>query len=171
LFDGASGVLIETLPNPAQAAFDHFGAALAAGAPGLLIGAPGPSRVYVFAPTLAGAVTTAAIRVVAPAATARCGNGIVEPGKACDDGNGIDTDDCRNDCSGSYCCTFDPLAASRCDDGDACTEDVLDPVKGCLHVNTGACCTQDTACAGGETCSLCAGCFLYPWDCCPSPDR
>jgi cysteine-rich repeat protein len=28
-----------------------------------------------------------------------CGNGIVEPGEVCDDGNDVDTDSCHNDCT------------------------------------------------------------------------
>jgi hypothetical protein len=125
----------------------------------------------VFSPVSSAGVRSESIRAVGPTSGARCGNGIVEAGEACDDGNGVDTDDCRNDCSGSYCCTFDPLAASRCDDGDPCTDDVLDLSAGCVHSNNGTCCPEEPACAGDQTCSLCAGCFLYPWDCCPRRDR
>jgi cysteine-rich repeat protein len=171
LFDAATGVLLETLPNPAQARFDHFGASLAAGVPGLLIGAPGPSRIYVFAPAAGAIVRSGRVRAAVSTPGPRCGNGIVEEGEACDDGNAVDTDDCRNDCSGSYCCAFDPLAGSRCDDGDPCTNDVLDSTVGCRHIDNGTCCPEQPACAGDQTCSLCAGCFLYPWDCCARQQR
>jgi cysteine-rich repeat protein len=32
-----------------------------------------------------------------------CGNGIVDPGEECDDGNNVNTDDCRNDCVVNRC--------------------------------------------------------------------
>src|SRR5439155_9053664 len=96
LFDGGTGALLQTFPNPAQGAFDHFGFAVAAGPSSLLVGAPGPSRVYVFRPTgQASALRGETIRTAARGP--RCGNGIVEPGEECDDGNAVDTDDCRND--------------------------------------------------------------------------
>src|SRR5439155_1175611 len=108
LFSGGTGALLQTFPNPAQGAFDHFGFALAAGPSGLLVGAPGPSRVYVFRPTgQASALRAETIRTAARGP--RCGNGIVEPGEECDDGNAVDTDDCRNDCTRPICCTLDPL--------------------------------------------------------------
>jgi hypothetical protein len=69
---------------------------------------------------------------------ARCGNGVIntpgegrEGGEECDDGNGIDHDACRNDCTRAYC--GDGMLRTdqnleTCDDGndvddDACTTD------------------------------------------------
>src|SRR5581483_2287784 len=46
--------------------------------------------------------------------TVFCGNGILDPGEDCDDGNTRDGDCC------SSTCTFEP-AGSACDDGNACT--------------------------------------------------
>ena len=165
LFDGGTGALLQTFPNPAQGAFDHFGSAVAAGSSGLLVGAPGPSRVYVFrqAAQASSALRAEAIR---PAARGpRCGNGIVEPGEECDDGNAVDTDDCRNDCTRPLCCTLDPLQQERCDDNDPCTDDSLDPTAGCIHVRNGRCCQRDTDCGSGA-CRVCDACFLYQWACC-----
>jgi len=165
LFDGGTGALLQALLNPAQGAFDHFGSAVAIGAPGLLVGAPGTSRVYVFRP-IAQAPSALHPATIEPAAGApRCGDGIVEPGEACDDGNSVDTDDCRNDCSGPFCCTLDPLQQVRCDDNDPCTDDSLDAVAGCIHVPNGRCCQSDADCGSGM-CRVCDGCFLYPWACC-----
>src|SRR5262249_24772878 len=161
--------LRETFPNPAAGAFDHFGFSVAAGPLGLLVGAPGPSRVYLFrSPN--GAATAqaapAAIRATPLAAAGgRRGGGVAQPRGARDDGNTVDLDDCRSDCSRPVCCTLDPLAATRCDDGNPCTDDLLDPVNGCVHVANAGCCTNDSACAGG-TCRICVGCFLHRWDCC-----
>src|SRR5262249_37805981 len=128
LFDGRTGALMQAFLNPAQGAFDHFGSAVAAGPPGLLVGAPGPSPRYVF-PPIARASSAPRPATIEPAVDVpRCGDGIVEPGEVCDDGNTVDTDDCRNDCSGPFCCTLDPLQQVRCDDNDPCTDDSLDPV-------------------------------------------
>jgi len=35
-----------------------------------------------------------------------CGNGIVDPGEVCDDGNGIGGDGCENNCTASTACSF-----------------------------------------------------------------
>src|SRR5205807_8922242 len=88
LFDGASGALLQTFSNPAQGRFDHFGFALAAGPAGILIAAPGPSHLHLFRATEAASAPAGAAPV--------CGNGTIEPGEACDDGNTVDTDDWRN---------------------------------------------------------------------------
>src|SRR5437763_503054 len=161
LFDGGTGALLQTFPNPAQGAFDHFGFALAAGPSGLLVGAPGPSRVYVFRPAGQASAALRAETIRPAARVPRCGNGIVEPGEECDDGNAVDTDDCRNNCTRPICCTLDPLQQERCDDNDPCTDDSLDPATGCIHAPNGRCCEVDTDCGSG-TCRVCAGCFLLP---------
>jgi cysteine-rich repeat protein len=43
-----------------------------------------------------------------------CGDGVVQPGEECDDGNGIDDDDCRNDCTIPVC------GDGILDDGETC---------------------------------------------------
>ena len=170
LFDPATGALLQTFQNPAQGAFDRFGSSVAPGPSGLLIGAPGPGRVYVYTGVVSTslAVTNARGSTAAAATSGpRCGDGHVEGNEQCDDGNDIDTDDCRNDCTLQPCCVIDPLAANRCDDFDPCTDDSFDATTGtCLNVDNGQCCTSDAACAGDSACRLCAGCSLYPWDCC-----
>jgi cysteine-rich repeat protein len=170
VFEASTGQLLQTFRNPPQTSFDHFGSAVAANAAGILIGSAGSSRVYLFAPIVpsAGFLLRAAAPLVA-LATSDCGNGLVEPGEACDDGNAIDTDDCRNDCTPGLCCTLDALADAgpRCDDGDPCTTDILDPVAGCRYESSGApgCCQSDADCDSGQ-CRVCVGCFIYHWDCC-----
>ena len=56
-----------------------------------------------------------------------CGDGIVDPGEACDDGNINDDDECRNDCTQAIC--GDGLirdGIEECDDGNE------DKTDGCL---------------------------------------
>jgi cysteine-rich repeat protein len=65
-----------------------------------------------------GAATTATVRAAAPSPTPtevfeefRCGNGIREPGEACDDGNTFGGDGCSEDCSPETLVTssFEPV--------------------------------------------------------------
>jgi cysteine-rich repeat protein len=80
-----------------------------------------------------------------------CGDGIVEPGESCDDGNTADGDCCSSGCalegvglacSDSNACSQEdacdgagrcvPGATMVCDDGDPCTDDPeCDPTVGC----------------------------------------
>jgi cysteine-rich repeat protein len=175
LFDGLTGDLRQALLNPVQGEFDHFGFAVSASSAGLLIGAPGPSRAYMFRPAAAGApvaVVQAASFAIRPrlvpqgATSETCGNGVIDAGEECDDKNNIDTDDCRSDCTHPICCTLDPLPRSRrCNDGNQCTDDVFDPSVGCMHVPNDTCCARDDDCDGGK-CRVCFGCALFPYDCC-----
>ncbi|MSP63502.1 MAG: DUF4215 domain-containing protein [Myxococcales bacterium] len=76
----------------------------------------------------------------------RCGNGILEPGEACDDANAIDTDACRNGCVKARCGDgVLHLGVEFCDDGNTtdgdackgncgpprCGDGVLDAGEGC----------------------------------------
>ncbi len=166
LFDPNDGSPKQAFENPERGAFDRFGTALSTAPSGLMISAPGPGRVFVYRSIAAGGL---AVRNAVSATTqaARCGNGVREGAEQCDDGNDIDTDDCSNACV-PRCCVIDPLAASRCNDYDPCTDDSVDPVSGaCVNTNNGQCCTSDASCAGQDNvCRLCAGCSLFAWDCC-----
>ena len=170
LFDTATGQLLQTFRNPPQGSFDNFGFAIAASSSGILVGSPGPSRVYHF-DAIGG--SSAGLRVAAArvpfAVSGQCGNGLVEPGEDCDDGNDIETDDCRNDCTVGLCCTLDVVAdgVARCDDGNPCTNDILDSDVGCRYEPKAAagCCASDADCPSGQ-CRFCVGCNIYRWDCC-----
>jgi cysteine-rich repeat protein len=174
LVDPFTHATSQRFDNPVQGAFDRFGSSVASGPSGPIIGAPGPNRVYVYGPNTGSGTTSLAVRnafgATADASVAsgpRCGDGNVDPGEQCDDGNNIDTDDCRNDCTLQPCCVIDPLAADRCNDFDPCTDDSIDANTGlCVNVDNGQCCTSDSSCAGDSACRLCAGCSLFPWDCC-----
>jgi len=175
LFDPRTCARVWTFPHPdAPLGGERFGASVSAGPSGPVIGAPGVGKVYVYmrtAPQGIAAVLSMVRDALVPSAVAAgplCGNGVVDAGEVCDDGNAVDTDDCRNDCGGGFCCVIDPLAAQRCNDFDPCTTDSLDPATNrCVNVDNGTCCTSDDSCAGQEgICRICAGCSLFPWDCC-----
>ena len=75
-----------------------------------------------------------------------CGNGVVESGEECDDGN-ISGGDC---CSPS--CQFDSLGTPCPSDSDVCTTDQCDGAGSCQHVFNSAPCgsvCQPAACAAG----------------------
>lgn len=85
---------------------------------------------------------------------AGCGNGVLDAGEACDDGNTMDGDGCDSDCT--YSCEADadcddlsvctgaetcdvashvcvPGTDLECDDGSPCTRNECDPVMGCVY--------------------------------------
>jgi cysteine-rich repeat protein len=66
--------------------------------------------------------------------TSTCGNGVVEIGEDCDDGNLLD-----NDCCSANCRVFE--VSPSCDDGNACTQDVCSNDGFCLNqaVPTNSC--------------------------------
>ncbi len=105
------------------------------------------------------------------AAPTQCGNGILEPGEACDDGNILDGDCCSaictfevagsacadgNACNGDETCngsgTCDPGLLLNCDDANVCTDDVCDPAIGCVNTNNMVACDDFDACTVGDTC-------------------
>ncbi len=99
-----------------------------------------------------------------------CIPGSVQP---CDDGNPCTLDDCdavtgcthkaaTAACSDDNVCTVDdacqngackPGAAKNCADGNACTDDVCDPLVGCQKVDNAASCSDGSVCTGGDVCA------------------
>ena len=68
----------------------------------------------------------------------------------CDDGDKCTVKDaCLN---GS--CAGKPLATTACSDGNSCTDDSCDKVKGCVSVHNTASCEDGYACSSGDTCKL-----------------
>jgi cysteine-rich repeat protein len=120
-----------------------------------------------------------------------CGNGALETGEACDDGNTTNTDACTNACAAARCGdAIVRTGVEACDDGnttntDACTNACAAARCGDAIVRTGveACddgnttntdaCTNacsvpacgDTICSASESCSSCAS------DCGPCAGR
>jgi cysteine-rich repeat protein len=132
-----------------------------------------PRDVYVGTPTGVFHLTAAP----------QCGNGALEEGEQCDDGNTADGDCCTSTCQfeaaaspcsdGSVCTTDDACdgagacvggAALPCDDSNACTNDTCDSVTGCGHTDNsdpcddGNACTSNDSCSGGECRGLTVSC-------------
>ncbi len=76
-----------------------------------------------------------------------CGNGVLEPGETCDDGNDADGDCCSSSCQ------LD-LAATPCtSDGNVCTENVCNAQGDCVAVANDAACDDGVVCNGTDTCA------------------
>lgn len=74
-----------------------------------------------------------------------CGDGDVNGGDECDDGNGIEADGCDNDC------TFSCVDSAACDDGELCNgEELCDTAA---HI-----CVQSTSAPDGTDCALMSQC-------------
>jgi len=84
-------------------------------------------------------------------AAAECGNGTIEPGEDCDDGNTLDGDCCNASCQ------FDP-AGSSCPDGAFCNGDETCDGAGSCQAGTpvdcddGVGCTDDSCDEGNDVC-------------------
>jgi len=122
-----------------------------------------------------------------------CGDGIVDPAEACDDGNLIEGDGCDTDCSPSGCGNGIVSAGEDCDDGnldigdgcrpdctvEACGDSIVDPGEDCDDGNfdggdccdatcgseDGGPCSDADHCTTGDICvgSVCTGTLTLPW--------
>ena len=91
----------------------------------------GPARSHGFLPSLSK-TDNFKVKVMTPPPpppTAVCGNGVVEEGEQCDDGNTVDGDGCSSTCQIEACCGNGILEpGEECDDGnntsgDGCSAD------------------------------------------------
>jgi cysteine-rich repeat protein len=80
-----------------------------------------------------------------------CGDSIVTPGEACDDGNTEDGDCCSSSCQ------FEG-SGSPCDDGDACTDGDACNGAGTCDPGGPLVCDNSDVCDGTETCDSALGC-------------
>ncbi len=79
-----------------------------------------------------------------------CGNGVVDPGEGCDDGNEDDFDECDNDCRLATCGDGIPTGLEECDDGNASNRD--DCLNSCVSQLCGDGYTAfDEECDDGDT--------------------
>ena len=90
------------------------------------------------------AITCGCSEMTDPVLGTRCGNGQLDPGEECDDGNDYDGDCC------SSTCQLKPSGTTCQSDNDVCTDDVCDGAGTCLHVPNSASC--DTACRTDAHC-------------------
>ena len=84
-----------------------------------------------------------------------CGDGFVDSGEECDDGNNVDGDGCAADCTSEGCGNGVLETGEDCDDGNTAPDDCCSPT---CTFETGSCDDGD-ACNVGETCSsgFCSG--------------
>jgi len=76
-----------------------------------------------------------------------CGNGTLNSGEQCDDGNNSNGDCCRADCK------FDAAGSLCAADVNACTNDVCNGSGSCTHPNNSASCDDGDACSADGQCS------------------
>lgn len=88
-----------------------------------------------------------------------CGNGVLDPGEECDDGNN-EAGDC---CSGI--CTAEPAGSPCPDDGNACTTESCNASGTCLHTNNSIACNDGVFCNGADSCSG-GSCSVHAGDPC-----
>jgi len=111
------------------------------------------------------AVTTAAgtagsgARTFTVLPTTPCGDGVLDAGEACDDGNLA-----PGDCCGTTC-QHEAAGAACGSDGNPCTDDVCDGGGGCTHAPHDGPCDDGLHCNGAD---LCAGgaCGVHAGDPC-----
>jgi len=77
----------------------------------------------------------------------RCGNGMIDPGETCDDGNNVSGDCC------SATCQKDPPGAPCTNDFNQCTDDVCDAGGICQHVTLSGPCDDNNSCTINDTCT------------------
>ena len=98
-----------------------------------------------------------------------CGNGSLELGEQCDDGNNTPGDCCSASCTlevgscndGDACTTGDTCQAGSCvggtapdcNDGNLCTDDSCNSLTGCVNVANTATCDDGDACTTNDLCS------------------
>ena len=127
LFSAGTGGLLQGFHKGAPAANDEFGRAVVSlGGGKVLIGAPSDDTsqldagaVYVFQDD-------------------SCGNGVLDPGEQCEDGNLVNGDGCDSNCTPTGCGNGVVTAGEQCDDGNLTAGD------GCS-----ATCTTEGVCGDG----------------------
>ena len=91
------------------------------------------------------------VHIHASGLPASCGNGILEPGEACDDHNTTAGDCC------SAACQFESGPRPGCNDGIACTVDTCNGAGSCVSAPDDAACDDGNACSV-DSCNATLGC-------------
>jgi len=146
LYDVPTGVLLQSVVPPDGEA-DDFGRSLAVGNGRMIVGSASAQAAFVF--------------------TTPCGNGALDDGEHCDDGNAVEGDCCSPQCSfesgacddGSLCTGDDVCQAGicvgstiSCDDENPCTDDSCHPDTGCASVHNSVACDDGDLCTVGDAC-------------------
>lgn len=101
-------------------------------------------------PTVSGTVSPAFETEIVPSLSGCpiCGNGEIEGGESCDDGNKVGGDGCNAECQDEGCVAQTPgyPAVPLCDDGKECTLDTCNP-------DTHAC-EHELSCDDGNECTV-----------------
>jgi cysteine-rich repeat protein len=99
----------------------------------------------------------------APTIGLRCGNGVLDPGEQCDDGNSTDGDCC------SSACQFEP-ADAVCAGSNVCLHYICDGAGACIPAgpNDGQSCDDGLFCNGSDVCS--GGTCVHLGDPCAGQD-
>ncbi len=86
-----------------------------------------------------------------------CGDGVVELGEDCDDGNLVDGDGCDSNCTLTGCGNSVVTAGEQCDDGNTAGGDCCSAT--CQLEADGSPCSDGNACSFGDICTagLCSG--------------
>ena len=79
-----------------------------------------------------------------------CGNGIPDPGEACDDGNATNGDGCDNNCTATGCGNHIVTAGEQCDDGNTVGGDCCGAT--CQFEGSGSACDDGDLCTNGDAC-------------------
>ena len=121
VFDGATGALLQTVPNPTSLPPDlfedeRFGAAVAAV----------PGRVVVGDPSDYPGSSLGHGGLYAYVGVAGCGDDAVGPLEVCDDGNLVDGDGCDSHCRPTACGNGVVSQGETCDDGNSTDGDGCD---------------------------------------------
>ncbi|HZR83349.1 MAG TPA: right-handed parallel beta-helix repeat-containing protein [Candidatus Binatia bacterium] len=114
--------------------------------------APDPGEV-----DLDGAPRVSGPRIDAGADEVTCGDGLVNPGEECDDGDAVDGDGCDSNCTATRCGNGIVTAGEACDDGNLAGGDCCDAA--CALEPPGSTCDDGDPCTRSDACSAgaCAG--------------
>ncbi len=142
----ADPVTLQGTIDPNTGAFSGTGSMGACGAIAF------DGRASASAPLFTGSFECASAGVAGGINASRCGNGQVDPGETCDDGER----------DGSCCtrtCTLLPTGTGCRDDGSPCTSDTCSAIGECVHAPLTGTCNDRNSCTSGDTCvnGVCVG--------------